>query len=167
MLTTHLPGGLTAACQSLLLPAGNPTSLRHHAAKVTGLAGKPDCYTVIELGGARVARTRIDMDNNDPKWGERFVIACAHDVDDVIVRVKDKDAIGSKTMGLVRAAAELPLECETSPVTPKTPAMGRVCLVERMTDTVKSRALCHLPCAQLSMCASPYLQEGTCIATSS
>ena len=76
------------------------------AAKVTGLAGKPDCYTVIELGGARVARTRIDMDNNDPKWGERFVIACAHDVDDVIVRVKDKDAVGSKTMGLVRAAVE-------------------------------------------------------------
>lgn len=69
---------------------------------MTGLAGKPDCYTVIELGGARVARTRIDMDNNDPKWGERFVIACAHDVDDVIVRVKDKDAVGSKTMGLVR-----------------------------------------------------------------
>ena len=66
------------------------------------MAGKPDCYTVIELGGARVARTRVEMDNNDPKWGERFVIACAHDVDDVVVRVKDKDAVGSKTMGLVR-----------------------------------------------------------------
>jgi Ca2+-dependent lipid-binding protein len=74
---------------------------RVHTAKVTRLAGKPDCYTVIELGGARVARTRIDMNNNDPKWGERFVIACAHDVDNVTVRVKDKDAVGSKTMGLV------------------------------------------------------------------
>lgn len=58
---------------------------------------------MIELGGARVARTRIDPRTNDPKWGERFVIACAHDVDELIVRVKDKDAVGSKTMGMVRA----------------------------------------------------------------
>jgi C2 domain len=86
-----------------------PSSLvlfRCATAKVTRLAGKPDCYTVIELGGARVARTRIEMDNNDPKWGERFVIACAHDVDDIVVRVKDKDAVGSKTMGLVRHLAQ-------------------------------------------------------------
>lgn len=57
---------------------------------------------MIELAGARVARTRIDPKTNNPKWGEKFVIACAHDVDSVIVRVKDKDAVGSKTMGMVR-----------------------------------------------------------------
>mmetsp|Transcript_18608 Transcript_18608/g.56169 ORF Transcript_18608/g.56169 Transcript_18608/m.56169 type:complete len:842 (-) Transcript_18608:570-3095(-) len=75
-------------------------SVEKAAAKATRVAGKPDCYTVVELGDARVVRTSIFPKSNDPKWGESFVVAVAHDVQTVLVRVKDKDMFGSNTMGL-------------------------------------------------------------------
>ena len=60
--------------------------------------------------GARLVGSsaeRIELSFDICQIAEQFVIPVAHDVDEVVVRVKDKDVVGSKVMGVVRSPSIL------------------------------------------------------------
>ncbi len=71
------------------------------AANTLNIGSAPDCYAVVSLHEARIAHTHIDRRTNHPRWGERFIVPVAHDVDALTVTVKDKDMVGSNFMGQV------------------------------------------------------------------
>jgi len=71
------------------------------AANTLNVGSAPDCYAVVSLHEARIAHTHIDRRTNHPRWGERFIVPVAHDVDALTVKVKDKDMVGSNFMGQV------------------------------------------------------------------
>ena len=73
------------------------------AANTLNIGSAPDCYAVVSLHEARIAHTHIDRRTNHPRWGERFIVPVAHDVDALTVTVKDKDLVGSNFMGQARA----------------------------------------------------------------
>ncbi|KAB2619097.1 phospholipase D alpha 1-like [Pyrus ussuriensis x Pyrus communis] len=56
-------------------------------------------YATIDLDKARVGRTRMVNDPNNPKWGEEFHIYCAHNISHIIFTVKDDDLIGATLIG--------------------------------------------------------------------
>ena len=76
--------------------------LASRAAKALHTESPPDCYCVVSLNEARVAHTAVAPKSNHPQWGERFILLVAHDIQEVLITVKDKDVLGSKFMGKVR-----------------------------------------------------------------
>ena len=69
--------------------------------KALNTESPPDCYAVVSLHEARIAHTHIDPHSNHPRWGERFIVPVAHDVEMLTVTVKDKDVVGTKFRGKV------------------------------------------------------------------
>ncbi|XP_051147780.1 phospholipase D alpha 1 [Andrographis paniculata] len=62
--------------------------------------GTPKMYATVDLGKARVGRTRIlDNEPENPRWFESFHIYCAHLASDVIFTVKDDNPIGATLIG--------------------------------------------------------------------
>ena len=59
---------------------------------------------MVSLHEARIAHTHIDPRSNHPRWGERFIVPVAHDVETLTVTVKDKDFVGTKFRGKVWAS---------------------------------------------------------------
>ena len=72
------------------------------AAKALKTETPPDCYCVVSLNEARIAHTAVTPKSNHPKWDERFILLVAHDIQEVVITVKDKDLLGSKFMGKAR-----------------------------------------------------------------
>ncbi|OWM78275.1 phospholipase D alpha 1 [Punica granatum] len=62
--------------------------------------GVTKLYATIDLGKARVGRTRIiEKEYSNPQWYESFHIYCAHMASDVIFTVKDDNPIGASLIG--------------------------------------------------------------------
>ncbi|CAM8912418.1 unnamed protein product [Rhodiola kirilowii] len=62
--------------------------------------GTPKIYATVDIGKARVGRTRIiEHEPNNPRWYESFHIYCAHRATDIIFTVKDDDPIGATLIG--------------------------------------------------------------------
>ena len=62
---------------------------------------------MVSLNEARIAHTMVAPQSNHPQWGERFILPVAHDTEEVLITVKDRDLLGSKFMGKVRGRAVL------------------------------------------------------------
>ncbi|KAL0323225.1 UNVERIFIED_CONTAM: Phospholipase D delta [Sesamum angustifolium] len=59
-----------------------------------------DPYVTVCLAGARVARTRIISNSQNPVWEEHFKIPLAHPVSQVEFEVKDNDVFGADLIGI-------------------------------------------------------------------
>ncbi|KAL0366002.1 UNVERIFIED_CONTAM: Phospholipase D delta [Sesamum radiatum] len=67
----------------------------HHHKIITS-----DPYVTVCLAGARVARTRIISNSQNPVWEEHFKIPLAHQVSQVEFEVKDNDMFGADLIGI-------------------------------------------------------------------
>ncbi|KAL3745429.1 hypothetical protein ACJRO7_014521 [Eucalyptus globulus] len=57
-------------------------------------------YASVDLGRARVARTRrIQNENSHPQWNETFHIYCAHLISQITLTIKDDDPVGATLIG--------------------------------------------------------------------
>ncbi|CAM6095005.1 unnamed protein product [Calypogeia fissa] len=74
----------------------------HHRNKVI----TSDPYASVILAGARLARTRVITNNQDPVWKEHFVIPVAHFVSEIVFSIKDDDLMGAQLIGNV----DIPVE---------------------------------------------------------
>uniref|UniRef100_A0A7N1A809 C2 domain-containing protein n=1 Tax=Kalanchoe fedtschenkoi TaxID=63787 RepID=A0A7N1A809_KALFE len=62
--------------------------------------GTPKIYATVDIGKARVGRTRIiEHELNNPRWYKSFHIYCAHRATDIIFTVKDDDSFGATWIG--------------------------------------------------------------------
>ncbi|KAK3427684.1 hypothetical protein EUGRSUZ_F03862 [Eucalyptus grandis] len=62
--------------------------------------GVSKLYATIDLGKARVGRTRLlEKEPSNPRWYESFHIYCAHMASDVIFTIKDDNPIGATLIG--------------------------------------------------------------------
>ncbi|KAK6115139.1 hypothetical protein DH2020_007408 [Rehmannia glutinosa] len=64
-----------------------------------------DPYVTVCLAGARVARTRIISNSQNPVWNEHFKIPLAHPVSQVEFEVKDNDVFGADLIGVATMSA--------------------------------------------------------------
>ncbi|EPS60466.1 hypothetical protein M569_14336, partial [Genlisea aurea] len=62
-------------------------------------------YATIDLGIARVGRTRLLEETSNPRWYESFHIYCAHTTSDVVFSVKIDNPIGAEVIGRAALAA--------------------------------------------------------------
>ncbi|PIN01721.1 Phospholipase D [Handroanthus impetiginosus] len=74
---------------------------KHHGNMITS-----DPYVTVCLAGARVARTRIISNSQNPVWNEHFKIPLAHPVSQVEFEVKDNDVFGADLIGVAAVAAK-------------------------------------------------------------
>ncbi|KAL2633969.1 hypothetical protein R1flu_005448 [Riccia fluitans] len=65
-----------------------------------------DPYVSVILAGARLAKTRVISNDQDPHWNEHFVIPVAHSVSEVVFCIKDNDILGAQLIGNV----EIPVD---------------------------------------------------------
>ncbi|GAQ78336.1 phospholipase D [Klebsormidium nitens] len=69
-----------------------------------------DPYAAVDFGPARVARTRVIKNAPNPRWNERFTLPIAHEIEHVVVEVKDADYAGAQLIGTVKIPAEVLLK---------------------------------------------------------
>ncbi|KAL2650476.1 hypothetical protein R1flu_018604 [Riccia fluitans] len=71
------------------------------------LSGTPNrLYATVDLGKTRVGRTRIIDDSTaNPVWGEKFRLYTSHDITEVVITVKEDDAVGATLIGRARIPA--------------------------------------------------------------
>jgi len=76
--------------------------------EVVGIGkGASQYYATVDLGAARVGRTRVlKGEPVDPVWNESFRIYCAHSVADVQISIKDAAILGSALIGRAKVPAE-------------------------------------------------------------
>ncbi|XP_008806154.1 phospholipase D delta [Phoenix dactylifera] len=60
-----------------------------------------DPYVTVSIAGATVARTRVILNSQDPKWNEHFKIPLAHRSPFIVFHVKDNDVFGAELIGTV------------------------------------------------------------------
>ncbi|KAL3693763.1 hypothetical protein R1sor_007414 [Riccia sorocarpa] len=78
-------------------------SHRHHV--ITS-----DPYVSVVLAGARLAKTKVITNNQDPVWNQHFVIPVAHTVSEVVFSVKDDDMLGAQQIGNVEVPVDAIVE---------------------------------------------------------
>ncbi|KAG8377997.1 hypothetical protein BUALT_Bualt08G0092100 [Buddleja alternifolia] len=76
----------------------------HHHHGKTIITSDP--YVTVCLAGARVARTRIISNSQNPVWDEHFKIPLAHPVSQVEFEVKDNDVFGADLIGVAAVSAK-------------------------------------------------------------
>ncbi|WOK94040.1 phospholipase D alpha 1-like [Canna indica] len=63
-------------------------------------SGHTKLYATVDIGAARVARTReVKFHHNNPRWNESFRIYCAHSSPSIVVSVKNQHIVGAKILG--------------------------------------------------------------------
>ncbi|XP_051150936.1 phospholipase D delta-like [Andrographis paniculata] len=65
-----------------------------------------DPYVTVCLSGARVARTRVISNSQNPVWNEHYKIPIAHPVSQVEFEVKDNDMFGAERIGIASVPAK-------------------------------------------------------------
>ncbi|MCE3215700.1 hypothetical protein HAX54_003234 [Datura stramonium] len=65
-----------------------------------------DPYVSVCIGGAKVARTTVIRNDENPSWNEHVRIPVAHTVDKVEFFVKDNDGVGAELIGKVEIPAD-------------------------------------------------------------
>lgn len=74
--------------------------------------GTPKIYATIDLEKARVGRTKLLEEPNNPQWNESFHIYCGHSASNVIFTVKDDNPVGATLIGRAYVPVEELLEGE-------------------------------------------------------
>ncbi|KAL6522092.1 hypothetical protein OROMI_031969 [Orobanche minor] len=82
-------------CRKPFTKNGRRDHHHHHRKIITS-----DPYVTVCLAGARVARTRVISNSQDPVWNEHFEIPLAHPVSQVEFQVKDNDMFGAELIGV-------------------------------------------------------------------
>lgn len=72
-----------------------------------------DPYVMVGVSGARVARTRVISNNQNPIWNEHFKIPLAHPAEKIEFYVKDDDMFGAEFIGIASVEVEKILSGET------------------------------------------------------
>lgn len=65
-----------------------------------------DPYVMVGISGARVARTRVISNNQNPIWNEHFKIPLAHPAEKIEFYVKDDDMFGAEFIGIASVEVE-------------------------------------------------------------
>ncbi|KAG6783636.1 hypothetical protein POTOM_009299 [Populus tomentosa] len=65
-----------------------------------------DPYVTVCVSGARVARTRVISNNQNPVWNEHFKIPLAHPAEKIDFHVKDNDMFGAELIGTASVEVE-------------------------------------------------------------
>ncbi|KAJ6998888.1 phospholipase D delta-like [Populus alba x Populus x berolinensis] len=65
-----------------------------------------DPYVMVGVSGARVARTRVISNNQNPIWNEHFKIPLAHPAEKIEFYVKDDDMFGAEFIGIASVEVE-------------------------------------------------------------
>ncbi|KAL8466830.1 hypothetical protein ACS0TY_035772 [Phlomoides rotata] len=81
-----------------------PTNLHDHRIRRKIITSDP--YVIVCLAGARVARTRVIPNSQNPVWDEHLKIPLAHPVSQVEFEVKDNDKFGAELIGIATVPAE-------------------------------------------------------------
>ncbi|KAJ6411952.1 hypothetical protein OIU84_005089 [Salix udensis] len=72
-----------------------------------------DPYVMVCLSGARVARTRVISNSQNPIWNEHFKIPLAHPAEKIEFFVKDDDMFGAEFIGIASVEVDKILSGET------------------------------------------------------
>ncbi|KAL3641645.1 hypothetical protein CASFOL_012460 [Castilleja foliolosa] len=88
-------------CRNPLAAKNRRRDRPHHHRKII----TSDPYVTVCLAGARVARTRVISNSQNPVWDEHFKIPIAHPVSQVEFQVKDNDMFGADLMGIATVPA--------------------------------------------------------------
>ncbi|KAI5596650.1 hypothetical protein BDE02_02G015400 [Populus trichocarpa] len=72
-----------------------------------------DPYVTVCVSGARVARTRVISNTQNPVWNEHFKIPLAHPAEKIDFYVKDNDMFGAELIGTASVEVEKILSGET------------------------------------------------------
>ena len=67
---------------------------------------RSDPYVSLEIGKIRLLKTAVVNDNLNPKWNEYFRADVAQVAENLLFRIKDKDLIGSNSLGVVKISAQ-------------------------------------------------------------
>lgn len=87
--------------------------VEHAEEALTFGKGESQYYATVDLGTARVGRTRVLKGQPvDPVWNEQFRIYCCHTVEDVTVSMKDAAIVGTVVVGRAKISAERVLSGE-------------------------------------------------------
>ncbi|KAG6556491.1 hypothetical protein Mapa_001817 [Marchantia paleacea] len=89
-------------------PFQNSTSKAHKAHRSHVITSDP--YVSVVLAGARLARTRVIANNQDPVWNEHFLIPVAHSVSEIVFSIKDNDLLGAQLIGNVEVPVSAVVE---------------------------------------------------------
>lgn len=95
-------------CRKPLRHEGNVVEHRWRRKIITS-----DPYVTVCLAGARVARTRVISNSQNPVWNEHFIIPLAHPVSKIDFQVKDNDVFGADYIGNASVSAKRLLSGET------------------------------------------------------
>ncbi|OIW19211.1 hypothetical protein TanjilG_20336 [Lupinus angustifolius] len=81
--------------------------IRHNIEEAVGIGkGATQLYATIDLEKARVGRTRLIENEENPKWYESFHIYCGHSAANIIFTVKENNAIGATLIGRAYVSVE-------------------------------------------------------------
>ena len=76
---------------------------------------KSDPYVVLEIGKAKLLKSAVILDDLNPKWFEKFRVDVAHETNELVFHIKDKDVVGSKSLGMVKIRAAQLLQGPVGP----------------------------------------------------
>ncbi|GBG88989.1 hypothetical protein CBR_g48599 [Chara braunii] len=65
-----------------------------------------DPYVVVDIAGARVARTSVKKSSENPQWDETFSIYVAHHTSTIDFTIKDDNRFGAGVIGSVRVPVQ-------------------------------------------------------------
>ncbi|XP_073139972.1 phospholipase D delta-like [Henckelia pumila] len=104
MVSEHLRRCFTAfdVCRKPFPGTGRGGKSKHHHSSII----TSDPYVTVCLAGARVARTRVISNSQNPVWNENFKIPLAHPVSQVEFQVKDNDVFGAELIGVALVSAK-------------------------------------------------------------
>ncbi|CAK9220914.1 unnamed protein product [Sphagnum troendelagicum] len=93
-----------SVCKPPFVKAKAKVKKHSHGHRPKGITSDPYAYVV--LAGAKVASTRLIINNANPRWNEHFQIPVAHFTNEILIVIKDEDTVGAQQIGEVRIPAE-------------------------------------------------------------
>ncbi|KAH9569186.1 hypothetical protein CY35_03G118900 [Sphagnum magellanicum] len=93
-----------SVCKPPFVKAKAKVKKHSHGHRPKGITSDPYAYVVI--AGAKVASTRVIINNANPRWNEHFQIPVAHFTNEILIVIKDEDMVGAQHIGEVRIPAE-------------------------------------------------------------
>ncbi|XP_060195612.1 phospholipase D delta-like isoform X2 [Lycium barbarum] len=95
-------------CCSKFSPFGSTRKVKSKdsAKSARKIIDTSDPYVSVCIGGAKVARTMVIRNDENPSWNEHVHIPVAHTVDKVEFFVKDNDGVGAELIGKVEVPAD-------------------------------------------------------------
>ncbi|GBG85073.1 hypothetical protein CBR_g39537 [Chara braunii] len=103
----NVPKVGTMATNLMKSSLGMFSKVMNVGSKLTEAVGNhSDPYVVVDIAGARVARTCVINNCENPQWNETFSIYVAHFTGTIDFTIKDQNLIGAGVVGTVRVPVE-------------------------------------------------------------